>query len=163
MRVRTASGERSQRQSLVDRTKPVGESSYIPIIQMYFAIARAGFRRYGTYRIALVAAMFANVVFGFLRCSVLLTVAGSGTGLGYSGRQLVTYVWVGQGLIGVVLLWMQPELPALPSDLAELRESPIDCSGACVTMPKCVLAGASPMRSPRRRSTCWMWIRWVSM
>lgn len=111
VRVRTASGERSQRQSLVDRTKPVGESSYIPIIQMYFAIARAGFRRYGTYRIALVAAMFANVVFGFLRCSVLLTVAGSGTGLGYSGRQLVTYVWVGQGLIGVVLLWMQPELP----------------------------------------------------
>jgi ABC-2 type transport system permease protein len=78
---------------------------------MYFAIARAGFRRYGTYRLALVAAMFANVVFGFLRSSVLLSVAGSGTGVGYSGPQLVTYVWAGQGLIGVVLIWMQPELP----------------------------------------------------
>lgn len=55
--------------------------------------------------------MFANVVFGFLRSSVLLAVASSGTGVGYSGRQLVTYVWAGQGLIGVVLLWMQPDLP----------------------------------------------------
>ena len=36
------------------------------------ALARAGFRRYSTYRQATVAAAFTNTVFGFLRCYVLL-------------------------------------------------------------------------------------------
>jgi ABC-2 type transport system permease protein len=76
-------------------------------IRLYSALAIAGFRRYATYRQAIVAAMFANSVFGFLRCFVLLAAATSaGTAIGgYSAGQLMTFVWVGQGLIGTVLLW----------------------------------------------------------
>jgi ABC-2 type transport system permease protein len=47
-------------------------------------------------------------VFGFLRCYVLLaTAAGTaaGTAGGYDREQLATFVWVGQGMLAVVLLW----------------------------------------------------------
>jgi ABC-2 type transport system permease protein len=80
----------------------------------YFAIARAGFRRYATYRQAMVAAIFTNTVFGFLRGAVLGAVVGASGALvtGYDPARLATFVWVGQGLIGVVLLWA-------PTDMAE--------------------------------------------
>lgn len=68
----------------------------------------SGFRRYATYRQATTAGAFTNVVFGFLRCYVLLAVAASAAGgrpAGYDAAQLATYVWLGQGLLSVVLLW----------------------------------------------------------
>ncbi|MFC4105527.1 ABC transporter permease [Micromonospora zhanjiangensis] len=49
-----------------------------------------------------------NTVFGFIKCYVLLAVAtGAGGGLaaGYDRPRLATFVWVGQGLLAVVLLW----------------------------------------------------------
>ncbi|HYN96322.1 MAG TPA: ABC-2 family transporter protein [Pilimelia sp.] len=64
----------------------------------------AGFRRHATYRQATLAGAFTNTVFGFLRCYVLLAVAaGAARGLaaGYDRPQLVTFVWVGQGLLAV--------------------------------------------------------------
>jgi|SRR5262245_4682837 len=76
----------------------------------YFALARAGFRRYATYRQALVAAVVTNSTFGFLRAAVLLAVAGSGAVTGYDAERLATFVWVGQGLIGVVFIWAPTEL-----------------------------------------------------
>lgn len=76
----------------------------------YLALAAAGFRRYATYRQAMVAAIFTNSIFGFLRCSVLLALAGAGTVAGYDEARLATFVWAGQGLIGVVLLWGPYEL-----------------------------------------------------
>lgn len=72
------------------------------------ALAWSGFRRYATYRQATVAGTFTNIVFGFLRCYVLLAVAAGATGgraAGYDPRQLATFVWVGQGLLSVVGLW----------------------------------------------------------
>lgn len=78
---------------------------------MFTAIAAAGFRRYSTYRQATVASAFTNTVFGFLKTFVLLGVAGGtagaivGTVAGYDGSQLATFVWAGQGLIGVVGFW----------------------------------------------------------
>lgn len=77
-----------------------------------WALAGAGFRRYATYRQATVAGAFTNTVFGFLRCFVMLAVAAAagGTAAGYRGPQLVTYVWVGQGLLTVVQLWGWTEL-----------------------------------------------------
>ena len=68
----------------------------------------SGFRRYATYRQATVAGAFTNIVFGFLRCYVLLAVAKGAVGgrpAGYQPEQLATYVWVGQGLLTVVALW----------------------------------------------------------
>lgn len=71
------------------------------------ALVRSGFRRYATYRQATVAGAVTNTVFGFLRCYVLLAVAAGAGGVaaGYRGDQLATYVWFGQGLLAVVLLW----------------------------------------------------------
>jgi len=70
----------------------------------FSALVSAGFRRYSTYRQATVAGLFTNIVFGFLRCYVLLAVAGSAA-IGYDLRQMATYVWVSQGLIATVGLW----------------------------------------------------------
>jgi ABC-2 type transport system permease protein len=60
----------------------------------------------------MVAAIFTNCVFGFLRSAILLAVAGAGAGViaGYDPARLATFVWAGQGLIGVVLLWAPTEL-----------------------------------------------------
>jgi ABC-2 type transport system permease protein len=82
---------------------------------MYGALAAAEFRRYATYRQALIATAFTNAVFGFLRCFVLLA-AAAGAGVagiraaGYDPPRLATYVWIGQGLLGTVAIWSPPEL-----------------------------------------------------
>jgi ABC-2 type transport system permease protein len=70
----------------------------------FTAITGSGFRRYSTYRQATLAGAFTNTVFGFLRCYVLLAVAAGAGGAvaGYQPAQLVTFVWVGQGLLAVV-------------------------------------------------------------
>ncbi|MEO3775580.1 ABC-2 family transporter protein [Micromonospora sp. B11E3] len=45
-------------------------------------------------------------MFGFLRCYVLLAVAGAaGVAGGYDREQLASFVWAGQGLLAVILLW----------------------------------------------------------
>ncbi|MDQ4104671.1 MAG: ABC-2 family transporter protein [Actinomycetota bacterium] len=76
------------------------------MLACYLRLVRAGFRRYSTYRQAVVAGLATNVVFGFMRCAVLLTVfAGSAQVAGYDPSRTVTYVWIGQGLLAVVLLW----------------------------------------------------------
>jgi ABC-2 type transport system permease protein len=81
------------------------------IIRAYLALAAAGFRRYATYRQATLAAAATNSVFGFLRCAVVFAVVDAGARLvaGYDRAQLATFVWVGQGLIGTVLIWAPPD------------------------------------------------------
>ncbi|NUS74025.1 MAG: hypothetical protein HOQ05_11530 [Corynebacteriales bacterium] len=75
------------------------------------ALVHAGFARHATYRQATIAATFTNSVFGLLRTYVLLAVLGANAYVaGYSGPQLVLYVWLGQGLLGVVMLWGWNEL-----------------------------------------------------
>jgi ABC-2 type transport system permease protein len=77
------------------------------------ALSVAGFRRHGTYRQASAAGAFTNTVFGFLRHYVLLaTAAGAAAGAagGYDRHQLATFVWVGQGMLAVVLLWGWTEI-----------------------------------------------------
>lgn len=51
-------------------------------MQVYWEVARRGFRRYATYRAATVAGVFANTVFGFLQACVLLAVYRSRTQVG---------------------------------------------------------------------------------
>ena len=83
-----------------------------PACRAYWALAVAGFQRYATYRQAMVAAVVTNSVFGFLRFAVMLAVihGGARTVAGYDEPQLASFVFVGQGLIGVVLLWALPDL-----------------------------------------------------
>lgn len=81
-------------------------------VATFGALAGAGFRRWSTYRQATLAGAFTNTVFGFLRCAVMLAVAAAagGSAGGYAGPQLVTYVWVAQGLLAVVQFWGWTEL-----------------------------------------------------
>lgn len=89
----------------------VAAGSPIPL-QTFLVLAKAGFRRYSTYRQATAAGLFTNVVFGFMRTFVLLATASGGGGsvAGYRAPQLVTYVWMGQGMIAFVGLWGDTEL-----------------------------------------------------
>ncbi|MEU5564663.1 ABC transporter permease [Micromonospora musae] len=90
---------------------PFTTSNVILWFRTFWAIAASGFRRYSTYRQAALAGIVTNTVFGFLRCYVLLAVAGAaGSAAGYDRRQLATFVWVGQGLLTVVQLWGWTEL-----------------------------------------------------
>jgi ABC-2 type transport system permease protein len=75
-------------------------------------LLRSGFRRYATYRQATVAGAVTNTVFGFLRCYVLLAVAAGAGGMaaGYRPDQLASYVWFGQGMLAVAMLWGPPDL-----------------------------------------------------
>ena len=76
----------------------------------YPQLIRAGYRRYAGYRQAALAGLSTNVVFGLLRAAVLAAVlAERGTVGGYDLATAITYVWLGQGLLAVVLLWGDTE------------------------------------------------------
>jgi ABC-2 type transport system permease protein len=82
-------------------------------VATFGALVWSGFRRYATYRQATIAGTFTNIVFGFLRCYVLLAVAAGASGGhpgGYDVRQLAAFVWVGQGLLSVTGIWGWTEL-----------------------------------------------------
>ncbi|SCL37777.1 ABC-2 type transport system permease protein [Micromonospora rhizosphaerae] len=92
--------------SVTATVAPPTDSNVIRSFRTFSAIVVAGFRRYATYRQAAVAGVVTNTVFGFLRCYVFLAVAGAaGTVAGYDRAQLATFVWAGQGLLAVILLW----------------------------------------------------------
>jgi ABC-type uncharacterized transport system permease subunit len=92
------------RANLVDR---VGSPKCVPT-----ELAASSFRRHLHYRIAIVAAMFTNSVFGLVRASLLITAVGAAGGsvAGYDTVQASTYVWLGQSLVGVVPLWAITEI-----------------------------------------------------
>ncbi len=76
-------------------------------------LTRSGFLRYATYRQAVFAGLVTNTVFGFLRTAIVLTVfTGSARVAGYDPASAVTFVWVGQGLLAVVLIFGEGELAA---------------------------------------------------
>lgn len=76
-------------------------------VRTFGLLMRAGFRRHSTYRLALLAGMTTNSVFGVIRASVLLAaIASAGTAIGgYDGPMAVAFVWWGQALLGTVNLW----------------------------------------------------------
>lgn len=78
-----------------------------PAMRTFLLLVRAGFRRHSTYRLALLAGMTTNSVFGVIRAAILLAAissAGSAIG-GYDGPTAVAFVWWGQALLGTVNLW----------------------------------------------------------
>ncbi|GAA1243235.1 ABC-2 family transporter protein [Pseudonocardia aurantiaca] len=83
----------------------------INVLAPYPQLVRAGYRRYASYRQATLAGLATNTVFGLLRAAVLGAVlAERGTVAGYDIATAITYVWLGQGLISVVMLWGDQEL-----------------------------------------------------
>jgi len=85
-------------------------------VRLYVEVARRAFRRFATYRGATVAALFTNTVFGILLMSVVAAVIRSRGGEPVDGLDrdaLVTQVWLGQGLLGVINIFFRS------SDLSE--------------------------------------------
>ncbi|WP_143532615.1 ABC transporter permease [Saccharothrix sp. ALI-22-I] len=79
-------------------------------MRAYTRLALAGFRRYSTYRQAMVAGMATNIAFGLLRMAVLVAAIGQGPIAGYDVAATATYVWLGQGLMAFVLLYSDKQL-----------------------------------------------------
>jgi ABC-2 type transport system permease protein len=91
----------------------VGPRVRSDVVRVYVEVARRAFRRFATYRGATGAALFTNVVFGIFLTSVVGAVArqrgGAIGGLDEAG--LVTQIWLGQGMIAVVDVFVRhPEL-----------------------------------------------------
>ncbi|MFD5317000.1 ABC transporter permease [Streptomyces sp. NPDC127098] len=72
---------------------------------LYRAVSISSFKRYATYRAATAAGVFTNTVFGFILAYTFVALWDERPGLGgYDQAQALTFVWVGQGLIGAVAL-----------------------------------------------------------
>ncbi|ATL28048.1 membrane protein [Streptomyces formicae] len=73
--------------------------------RLYAAVAKGGFRRYSTYRVATAAGVFTNTVFGIILAYTYIALWDERPGLGgYDQSQALTYVWLGQGLLTVMSL-----------------------------------------------------------
>jgi ABC-2 type transport system permease protein len=71
----------------------------------YPAVAVRGFRRYATYRVATVAGVVTNTVFGLIISYSYVALWDQRPHLGgYTEAQALTYVWIGQGLLMVMAL-----------------------------------------------------------
>ena len=94
--------------------QPPGRAVRSGVVRVYVEVARRAFRRFATYRGATVAALFTNTVFGILLTSVVAAVVRSRGGAPIDGLDrdgLVTQIWLGQGLIGVVNIFFRtPDL-----------------------------------------------------
>ena len=79
---------------------------------IYWRLLVAGFRKQSAYRLAMVAALVTNVVFGFIRAAILFAALDSagGTLKGYDEGEISAYVWLSQGLIGAVTLTGMAEI-----------------------------------------------------
>ena len=73
-------------------------------VSTYWSIAAAAFRQHSTYRLATVAGVFTNSVFGLIRASIMFAAIGTAGGelSGYTLAQAATYVWLGQALLAPI-------------------------------------------------------------
>ena len=77
----------------------------------YVALAKAGFRRWSSYRAATLAGLFTNTVFGFLRLAVLFAALEAGGAIGgYDRADAATYTWLTQAMIMTIAIWGWVEL-----------------------------------------------------
>lgn len=73
----------------------------------YLRLARAEFHRYSTYRLAILAGIFTNTVFGLIKAGVFFAAirAAGGSIVGYDTRQASSYVWLSQALLAPVAMY----------------------------------------------------------
>ncbi|WP_369196583.1 ABC transporter permease [Streptomyces djakartensis] len=73
--------------------------------RLYAAVAAGGFKRYATYRMATLAGVFTNTVFGVILVYTYLALWEERPHLGgYDQAQAVTYVWLGQCLYATLAI-----------------------------------------------------------
>jgi ABC-2 type transport system permease protein len=99
-------------------------------VRTWRELAAAELRRYSTYRLAVLAGVFTNSVFGFLRVGILvsaITTAG-GSLAGYTAASASTYVWLGQALLAPLALmgWSEIADRVRTGDIAVDLARPVD-------------------------------------
>ena len=100
-------------------------------MRLHFEIARRGYRRYAAYPGATLAGLFTNTFFGFLIAYVFLAVYRLREDVGgYSEADVVTYVWLTQGLLSVVASfgpsWQELALRVRSGDIVTDLRRPLD-------------------------------------
>lgn len=106
----------------------------------YARLFVAGFRRRTAYRLALLAGVATNSVFGLIRCAVLVALA-AGAGAagpdggvlgGYDEAGLLVYAFISQALLGPVNIWGGTDLRdrIRSGDIAVDLARPLDVQGA---------------------------------
>jgi ABC-2 type transport system permease protein len=73
---------------------------------LWYTVAKHTYARYSTYRVATLAGVFTNIVFGVISSFVFLALWGQRPHLGgYDVTDAVTYTWIGQAMIIPVAVW----------------------------------------------------------
>lgn len=73
---------------------------------LLYAVGRLSFRRYSTYRIATLAGIFTNIVFGVITSYAYIALWRQRPELGgYDVVDAVTFTWISQALIMPVAIW----------------------------------------------------------
>ena len=97
-------------------------------MRLYWELARRGYRRYAAYPAATWAGVFTNTVFGFMQAYILLALyRHRGHVGGYSASDTVTYVWLMQSLLMVVVVfgWTDLALRIRSGDIATDLARPV--------------------------------------
>lgn len=83
-----------------------------PDVRTYLELVRAGFARQANYRLAMLAGLVTNIVFGFIRAAILFAAVDSAGGTlgGYTTGTISSYVWLSQGLLGCIELSGRAEI-----------------------------------------------------
>nr|WP_240760277.1 ABC-2 family transporter protein [Phytoactinopolyspora endophytica] len=98
--------------------------------RLFAAHVAMGFRRWSTYRLAMVAGAFTNTVFGLIKAYITVGAIGAagGTVAGYDAATGATYAWLAQALIGPVAVfgWRELALRIRTGDIAVDLARPVD-------------------------------------
>ena len=100
-------------------------------MRLDWELARRGYGRYAAYPAATWAGLFTNVFFGFLQAYILLAVYDLRDEVGgYDARDVITYVWLTQGLLSVVASfgpsWYELALRVRSGAVAVDLQRPVD-------------------------------------
>ena len=99
-------------------------------MQAYVELARAEFRRFSTYRMAIVAGVVTQTVFGYIRMGIFFSALASAGGMlaGYDAREAASYVWIGQAILASVGLmgWVEIADRVKSGEIAVDLARPVD-------------------------------------
>jgi ABC-2 type transport system permease protein len=102
----------------------------VSTVRTYLLLAAAEFQRYSTYRLAILAGVTTQSVFGFIRVSVLFAAISEagGTLAGYDQRSASTYVWLGQALLAPIAIfgWIEIAERVSSGEIAVDFARPVD-------------------------------------